>query len=94
MISVLILLVILYSGIAYVLSNRVLVPNSSFENTLRDINNYWGTTYEEMMALLPPPTSFTVEGEDGIKNFFNEVYDIFVKVKISEIFLTLEYRWS
>lgn len=74
MISVFILLIILYAGASFVLSNRVLQPNSSFDNTLRDINNYWGTTYEEMMALLPPPTSFTVEGSDGIEiagQYFN-----------------------
>lgn len=64
--SVLIVFILLYVGISYMLSNRVLETNSSFEKTLNDINNYWGTTYEEMMALLPEPEPFIVTGMDDV----------------------------
>lgn len=58
--------ILTYLLVAYLLSNRVLQTNSSFERTLKDIETYWGTTYEEMIALLPPPTDFDVKGVDEV----------------------------
>ncbi|GAB4236646.1 MAG: alpha/beta hydrolase [Ekhidna sp.] len=59
------ILMVSYIGVAYMLSNKVLEPNSSFEKTLHDIENYWGTTYEEMMALLPDPQPMALTSADG-----------------------------
>lgn len=56
------------------LSNRVLETNSSFEKTLEDIEKWWNSSYEEMIALLPPPDDFEIESEDGIQirgKYFN-----------------------
>lgn len=49
------------------LSNRILETNSSFQKTLDDIKNYWGTSYEEMIKLLPEPSNITIDSEDGIE---------------------------
>ncbi|WP_436517470.1 alpha/beta hydrolase [Ekhidna sp. To15] len=62
----LILLIVVYFGLSYSLSNRVLTTNSSFQKTLNDIENYWDTSYEEMIALLPPPTDFSVQANDDV----------------------------
>ncbi|MEO9871101.1 alpha/beta hydrolase [Ekhidna sp.] len=61
------LMAVAYIGLSYMLSNRVLKTNSSFQKTLDDINKYWGTNYEEMVALLPPPSDFSVESIDNIQ---------------------------
>ncbi|MEO9482089.1 MAG: CocE/NonD family hydrolase [Ekhidna sp.] len=61
LIATILLLTVLYLSFSYLLSNRILETNSSFQNTLNDIENYWGTSYEEMIALLPPPSDFAVE---------------------------------
>ena len=56
------------------LSNRILETNSSFQNTLNDIENYWGTSYDAMIALLPPPSDMQVLSVDGIElkgKYFN-----------------------
>ncbi len=63
----LILIVISYAGLSYLLSNRILNTNSTIQKTLDDIKNYWGTSYEEMIALLPPPEDLSVVSKDGIK---------------------------
>jgi len=36
------------------------------ERTLEDIPIYWGTTFEEIMAMLPPPDDFSVTANDDI----------------------------
>lgn len=59
-----ILIVLVYVGIAFTLSNRILLTNSSFDKTLDDIEKYWGTTYDEMIVLLPVPTDFNTLGAD------------------------------
>lgn len=63
---VLILLFVSYIGISYLLSNKILETNSSFDKTISDIENYWGTSYEEMIALFPPPSDFSVSSTDGL----------------------------
>lgn len=60
------ILIISYIGIAYMLSNKVLVTNSSLQKTLDDVENYWGTNLEDMLALLPPPEDFEVEGDEAL----------------------------
>lgn len=65
--SSLFVLLALYGFVCYTLSNKILNTNSSFQKTLHDIENYWGTTYEEMIALLPPPEDFEVLGLDEIR---------------------------
>ena len=70
----LLLFILAYAFISYALSNRILQTNSSFEKTLNDIENYWGVTYEEMIALLPPAEEFSLTSHDDVKifgNYFN-----------------------
>ncbi len=59
-------LLISYVGISFMLSNRVLNPNSSMERTLEEIPIYWPVTYEDLMALLPQPEEVSIEGFEGI----------------------------
>ncbi|MEM0940825.1 MAG: alpha/beta fold hydrolase [Bacteroidota bacterium] len=66
LITLFILLIALYVGISYTLSNRVLTPESSMERTLNDIPIYWNTTFEEMMSLLPKPEELTLQGYEEI----------------------------
>lgn len=66
LIVLLVLIVVAYVGISYMLSNRVLTPNSSFEKTVTDMPVYWNTTFEAMMALLPEPEDVSIEGYEGI----------------------------
>ncbi len=61
------ILMVAYVGMSYMLSNRVLETNSSFEKTLDDIEKWWNASYEEMIALLPPPSDFDVEALDGVQ---------------------------
>ena len=71
---VVVLLIMSYLGISYMLSNRVLTPNSSMERTIEDISVYWNTTFEDMMALLPPPTEVNIKGYEDVDlyvNYFN-----------------------
>lgn len=63
-----------YASISWLLSNRVLKPNASHEKTVEKIKTYWGTTYEDLMTLLPPPTGFTVNTFDELElkgKYFN-----------------------
>jgi uncharacterized protein len=55
-----------YISISWVLSNRVLTPNATHDKTVEKIKIHWGTTYEEMMKLLPSPTDFSVSTFDGL----------------------------
>ena len=55
-----------YVILSYSLSNRILTTNSSFDKTLHDIEKYWDTSYEDMMAMLPPPSDFAVQSDDGL----------------------------
>ncbi|MBC6410390.1 MAG: prolyl oligopeptidase family serine peptidase [Ekhidna sp.] len=66
LITLLVIIVIAYIGICYILSNRVLKPDSSFEQTLADMPDRWGTTFEEMMALLPNPEEINIKGFEEI----------------------------
>ncbi|WP_462248046.1 alpha/beta hydrolase [Ekhidna sp.] len=77
LIIIFILFLACYIGLSYALSNRILETNSSFQKTLDDIENWWNSSYEEMIALLPPPTDFEVEAIDGviIKGKYFEVSD-------------------
>lgn len=74
-ISILFILIIaVYISASWVLSNRVLIPNSTSEKTLEKINIYWSDLYEEQKALLPKPSSFSVTSFDGLSlsgNYFN-----------------------
>ena len=60
--SLIILFFASYGLLSYVLSNRILEPNSSLQKTKRSIKKNWGTTYEDIMASLPEPQIFTVNG--------------------------------
>lgn len=60
------LLIFGYIGLSYALSNRILTTNSSPHKTFDDIKNYWGTSYEEMIGMLPPPTDFNLQVEDDV----------------------------
>lgn len=67
LITLLVLIVVSYLGLSYILSNKVLETNSSFQKTLDDINNYWGTSYEAMIGQLPPPADFSITSHDDIE---------------------------
>lgn len=71
---VLILISVSYISISWVLSNRVLKPNATHEQTVEKIKVYWGTTYETLMAPLPTPTDFSVMTYDDLElkgKYFN-----------------------
>jgi len=61
-----ILLITLYIGISWFLSSQILSPESSMELSRIKIETVWGTTYEEMINLLPKPVDFTINSFDGI----------------------------
>lgn len=65
---------LMYLAISWVLSNRVLKPNASHEKTVEKIATYWGTTYEDLMSVLPKPTDFSVTTFDQLRlkgKYFN-----------------------
>ncbi len=66
LIALAILIVAIYSFICWSLSGRVLFPNSSLEKTKATIARYWGTTYEESLAPMPPRENFLVTTNDGL----------------------------
>ena len=60
------LLTVAYAGISWVLSNRVLHPNRSFEHTKTVIEKYWNTTLDDVLKTLPEPETFNVATEDTV----------------------------
>ncbi len=60
------LLIILYIGISWFLSSQILSPESSMALSQAKIQTDWGTSYEEMINLLPKPIDFTTNSFDGI----------------------------
>ncbi|MEM9326686.1 MAG: CocE/NonD family hydrolase [Bacteroidota bacterium] len=65
--------VIIYSLISWALSERVLIPESSYEKTINSINENWGKPYDYWLGLLPEAVPFTVETFDGLElrgNYF------------------------
>ena len=62
-----ILLLVVYCFACWTLSGRVLFPVSSLEKTKSRIIQYWGTTYEDVMATLPEPSDFKVKTKDGLE---------------------------
>ena len=57
-------LILLVFGFSWMLSNRILFPVSSLEQTKSRITNEWGTTYEAMLADLPEPQDFSFNSFD------------------------------
>lgn len=62
-----IFILVSYAGFSYLLSDKILKTNSSFQKTLDDIENYWDMSYEEMIALLPPPSDFSIVSHDNLQ---------------------------
>ncbi len=68
LIGLLLTIAVIYIGISYMLSNRVLTPlNTSLEEVAADMPEDWGTTFEEMMSLLPEPEVVNISGFEGIE---------------------------
>ena len=63
---VLLFLAICYIGVSWALSIPILSPKSSLAISRSVIKADWGTTYEEMVKLLPKPTDFSVVSFDGV----------------------------
>ncbi len=87
LVGLLILIVALYLGISFMLSNRVLTPeNTSLEEVIADMPEDWGTTYEEMMSLLPKPEVVNISGFEGIE-LHGQFFDISEENKCLYIFV-------
>lgn len=65
-VSIIILLLVGYIAASWTLSAKVLFPESSLEKTKSRIVQYWGTTYEDVMATMPEPESFSIQSKDGL----------------------------
>jgi len=63
---VVILVVILYFLFIYSLSNKILVTGSSHELTKQRFVEYWDSTIDDFLALVPEPESYTIKGYEGI----------------------------
>lgn len=67
--TALVFIIVLITGyliISWNLSNLVLFPVSSLEKTKKDIRDFWGTTYDEILASMPEPENFTIQSFDGL----------------------------
>ncbi len=64
LVGLLILLPTGYLGLSWFLSNLILFPQSSLDLTKSRMVSKWKTTYEEMMADLPEPQSFSLVSFD------------------------------
>ena len=73
-VPLLIILTLAYVGVSYLFSSQALTSDSSFEQTLAEMPDRWGTTYEEMMSFLPEPEELTIEGFEEVMlrgHYFN-----------------------
>lgn len=86
LIALLVIIVLLYIGISYMLSNRVLTPNSSFEKTVADMPTYWNTTFEDMMSQLPKPEVVSIAGFEGVE-LSGQYFDVSDQNKCLYIFV-------
>ena len=59
------LLVIIFFGSSWFLSTQILSPKSSLALSKEKIKTEWGTSYEDMIKLLPEPVDFTIKSFDG-----------------------------
>lgn len=61
------ILIIIYLGMSWKLSNLILFPESSLALTKSRIEGKWGSTFEKMTAALPNPETFHVNSFEGVK---------------------------
>ena len=87
---ILILLVVCYLLVSWMLSNRVLFPESSLEKTKGHIVKYWNSTYEDELAKLPAFKDIEVETQDGWK--LNVKY--FTKSDSSSCAIIFAHGWG
>lgn len=63
----LLFLIAAYAGICWMLSNRILSPNSSLERSKSRMQTSWGTSFEAMSEGLPEPIDVSVSSFDGVE---------------------------
>ena len=88
--TTLMLLILIYIGICYTLSNRVLTPNSSLERTKARIQSSWGTSFEELMVKMPEAKDLRIQGFEGVP-ISGKYFEVSDTAKCAIIFI---HGWS